>query len=323
MKLPMIALEEHVDTPDTVEDAASHFAPQVWPKFRRLLLDIHGELLSHMDEAGIQTSILSLNAPGIQSITNKKKAVEVARRSNDYLAEQAARNPRRFRVFAGLPMQDPECAALELTRCIRELGFAGALVNSFSELESETSDLYYDLPQYGDFWATLESLDVPLYLHPRYMGKNRPKFLDGHPWFWGPWAFTMDTATHSLRLMASGIFDRFPKLTIILGHLGETLPFTIHRISETIRIVGHSMPAKRPLADYFRENFYVTTSGNFCSQTLLNTILWLGADRVLFSVDYPYQKMAFASEWLEKVDVISEADREKIAFKNAERLFRL
>lgn len=206
MKIPKITLEDHVAVPGTADKVPDRFEPEAWQKISHALLDIHGQLLSDMDAAGIGMSVLSLNCPAIQGIPDKKRAVEAARRANDYLAEQVARNPKRFQAFAALPLQDPDAAAKELVRCVKQLGFRGALVNSFSQIDVDDSAVYYNLPQYWDFWGTVESLDVPFYLHPRDPLPSRMTSFDGQPWLRGSvWGFTVDTATHALRLMSCGI----------------------------------------------------------------------------------------------------------------------
>jgi predicted TIM-barrel fold metal-dependent hydrolase len=324
MKIQKIALEEHIAVPSTVDDSQKYFTPEVWPKFRRYLLDIHGQLLADMDANGIQMTLLSLNSPGIQAIANKQQAVELARQANDYMAEQVAKNPVRFQALAALPMQDPDAAAKELTRCVKELGMKGALVNSFSQVDVEDSAVYYDLQQYWPFWATVESLGVPFYLHPRDPLPSRTTFLEGHPWLRGSiWAFGLDTGTHALRIMCSGLLDRYPKLTLILGHLGENLPNNMWRIDNRIAKTPLGIPAKKKISEYLRNNFYFTTSGNFCTQTLINTMLEVGVDRILFSADYPFETMSQAAEWFDSLDAISETDRIKIARGNAEKLFGL
>ncbi len=327
MNIPKIMLEEHVALPETVDAVPDRFSaanPEFWQRISKALVDIHGQRLTDMDANGIELSVLSINTPGIQGIPNPKKAVEEARRSNDYLAEQVARNPRRFQAFAALPLQDPNAAAEELVRCVKQLGFRGALVNSFSQLEGEPSPIYYDRPQFWDFWATVERLDVPFYMHPRDPFMECSNLLDGHPWLRGAvWSFTLDTVTHALRLMGSGLFDKYPKLTIILGHLGESLPFLMWRIDNGISHSPRGCPAKKKFKEYFQNNFYVTTSGQFCTPSLLNTMLWLGADRILFSTDYPFQKIADSVTWFDNLNAISDADFVKIARGNAEKLLKL
>jgi 2,3-dihydroxybenzoate decarboxylase len=289
-------------------------------------MDLHGLMLSHMDESGIDVAVLSLiERRGIQAMRNKRAAIETAKRANDYLAEQVARNPKRFQALAALPLQDPEEASQELVRCVKELGFRGALVNGFSTIEVENSSYYYDLPMYWDFWSTVDSVGVPFYLHPRDPLPKANPVLDGHPWFLSSrYAFTIETGSHALRLMACGLFDKYPKLQIILGHLGETLPHQIWRIDHRIALMPSvGIPAKQKLDYYLRNNFYVSSSGNFCTPSLINTIQWMGVDRVMFSVDYPFESMKEAAGWFDRVDIISESDWNRIARTNAEKLLKL
>jgi 2,3-dihydroxybenzoate decarboxylase len=153
---------------------------------------------------------------------------------------------------------------------------------------------------------------------------SRTLFLEGHPWLrTSSWAFTLDMATHALRLMSSGLFDKYPKLTLILGHLGETLPFLMWRVDNRIKKSPRGIPAKKELNEYFKNNFYVTTSGQFCTQSLMNTINWLGADRIMFSVDYPFETFSDGANWFDGVNAISDADWVKIARTNAEKLLKL
>ena len=317
-----IALEEHVASPETVKDSEA-LHTYIWDEMQRRLTDIH-TLLGEMDQSGIEISMLSLNSPVIQGIPTKQRAIEAARRGNDFLAEQVAKYPSRLQAFAALPMQDPDAAAQELVRCVKDLGFKGAKVNGFSEIDQEDGALYYDLPQYWPFWATVESLEVPFYLHPRDPLPARQQIYAGHRWLLGSvWSFAVETATHVLRLMGSGLFDKYPNLTLVLGHLGEALPNQIWRVDHRIGCTQQRLPAKKKLAEYLRNNFYFTTSGNFSTHTLIDTILEVGADRILFSVDYPYENMTEAADWFDNLDAIGEADRLKIARNNAEKLFKL
>jgi len=318
-----IGLEEHFAIPETLSDSRGYLPDETWSELRARVLDIHERRLREMDQHGIEMMILSLNAPAIQAIPDAARADEVARKANDYLAEQVHRRPDRFQGLAALPMQDPERAAAELERCVRDLGFRGALVNGFSDLADST--LYYDLPQYRPFWAQVERLDVPFYLHPRNPLPRDAQIYEGHSWLLGPtWAFAQETAVHALRLMGSGLFDDHPRLKIILGHLGEGLPYGMWRVDHCNGWVPgrHKYPARRKIADYFYANFYVTTSGNFHTQTLLAAMLELGADRVLFSIDWPFENVSHAAEWFDATP-ISEADRLKIGRTNALKVFRL
>ncbi len=320
-----IALEEHFAIPDTLMDSAGFVPDSYWPELKSRLLDIQERRLSEMDRHGIEMMILSLNAPAVQAIADTGRADEIARRANDYLAEQVAKRPSRFQAFAALPMQDPELAIRELERCVTTLGFRGALVNGFSQTAAHTSLLYYDLPQYWPFWEKLEQLDVPFYLHPRNPLPEDSRIYDGHPWLMGPtWAFGQETAVHALRLIGSGLFDAYPKLKIVLGHMGEGLPYSMWRIDHRNGWV--KAPAKhkarRKIRDYFNENFYLTTSGNFRTQTLIDAILEIGADRILFSVDWPFENVDHAADWFNSASM-SETDRVKIGRSNAARLFKL
>lgn len=316
-----IALEEHFDFPPTA--SASYAAPGS-PQLQRQIQDMGSGRIAEMDRGGVELCILSLVGPGIQAITNSRQATEVARQANNHLAENIAKNPKRLRGFAALALQDPQNAAQELTRCIKELGFCGALVNGFTQSEQADSVTFYDMPQYRDFWATVQALDVPFYLHPRSVLAAHQPAYQGHLWLTGSvWGFTAETSVHALRLMGSGLFDEYPKLKIIIGHLGEGLPCNIWRIDNRVsRTLGDRPKAKHPIGQYLRENFYITTSGNFRTQTLTEVMLEVGSDRILYSVDFPFEDMSIAAEWFEGVP-LSEADRLKIGRGNAQQLFRL
>jgi 2,3-dihydroxybenzoate decarboxylase len=206
---------------------------------------------------------------------------------------------------------------------VKELGFCGALVNGFSQIGSANSAVYYDLPQYRSFWATVQELDVPFYLHPRDPLVSGQPCYEGYLWLAGsPWGFAVETSIHALRLMASGLFDEYPKLKIILGHLGEGLPIGIWRVDNRISRGSGTPKATLPMSHYLRENFYITTSGNFHTQALTNVILELGTERILYSVDYPYEDVIQAKEWFDQA-AISDSDRIKIARTNAQKVFRL
>ncbi|NQE49972.1 amidohydrolase [Herbaspirillum rubrisubalbicans] len=320
-----IALEEHFAIEETVQDSAGFVPPSYWPELKHRLLDIQQRRIEEMDRHGIETMILSLNAPTIQAIANARAADELARRANDFLADQIARRPDRFRGFAALPMQSPELAARELERCVRELGFVGALVNGFTQVEGGTGVAYYDQPQYRPFWGKVQELDRPFYLHPRNPLPAQAPIYEGHSWLLGPtWAFGQETAVHALRLMGSGLFDQYPDLKIILGHMGEGLPYSMWRIDHRNGWVKTepSYPAKKRIADYFRQNFWLTTSGNFRTQTLIDAMLEIGSDRILFSADWPFENIDHASDWFETAS-ISENDRIKIGRSNAAGLFKL
>ena len=323
--LGKVALEEHFAIPETLQDSAGFVPGDYWRELSERIMDIQDRRLREMDAHGIEMMLLSLNAPAVQAIPDVAKAVEVAQRANDYLAEEVAKRPDRFQGFAALPMQDPEQAARELRRCVSELGFRGALVNGFSQVGDGSETLYYDLPMFRPFWAEVERLGVPFYLHPRNPLPQHAKIYEGHPWLLGPtWAFGQETAVHALRLMGSGLFDEHPGLTIVIGHMGEGLPISMWRVDNRNAWVKLPKlhPAKKPLVHYFNNNFYVTTSGNFRTQSLVDTMLEIGSDRILFSADWPFENIDHAADWFDSA-AISENDRLKIGRTNADRLFGL
>jgi len=320
-----IALEEHFGAtePDIISQAEEHFTPQAWPEKRRQLLDLQDERLQAMDQAGIGLSVLSLLAPGIQALYHRDQAIDWARRLNDFAADQVSRRPDRFAAFAALPLQDPEVAAIELRRAVTTLGMKGALVNGFSQVGKEDTIAYLDEPQYRAFWATVSELDVPVYLHPRDPLPRDNRACDGHPWLRGSaWAFSIETGTHALRLMGSGLFDAYPKVQIILGHFGELLPFNIWRTDHRLGVAPRGIQAQKPFSHYLCNNFYLTTSGNFRTPALHNVLTEVGADRVMFASDYPYESMLEASEWFDRV-ALNATDHAKIASGNARRLLKL
>jgi len=320
-----IALEEHFAITETLGDSLGYFPGRVWDELKSRVMDIHGRRLAEMDSNGIATMLLSLNAPAVQAIADPARADAIARKANDYLAEQVRKRPDRFQGLAALAMQDPERATRELERAVKDLGFRGALVNGFSEIDDSGTIVHYDLPQYRPFWATVERLDVPFYLHPRNPVKRDARIYDGHPWLLGPiWAFGQETAVHALRLMGSGLFDAHPRLNIVLGHMGENLPFALWRVDNANAWVEnrHNYQAKKSIRDYFCANFHITTSGNFNTPALIDAILALGADRIMFSADWPFENIDHAARWFDSCP-ISEPDREKIGRVNAMKLFKL
>ena len=316
-----VAVEEHFRIEETKGSEARYPGPY-WSALSGKLLDVFGARLTEMDANGIEIAVLSLNSNAIQGIFDVAKAVEIARKANDALAEIVAKRPDRFAALGALPMQDPSAASAELKRCVRDLKFKGVLVNGFSQVGAADTPVYYDLPQYRPFWAELERLGVPFYLHPRDPLPSRRQAYEGHPYLVGsPWGFAEETAIHALRLMGSGLFDDHPKLKIVIGHLGERIPYDLWRLDHRLNKVP-GRPSKRKMSDYFRENFYVTTSGNFCTQSLVHAILTLGADRLLFAVDYPFEDHTQGAAWFDSVD-IAEIDRRKIGRDNAIALFDL
>ncbi|HYL22871.1 MAG TPA: amidohydrolase family protein, partial [Burkholderiales bacterium] len=190
-----IGLEEHFAIRETLQDSKGFLADATWPELESRLLDIQERRLAEMDRHGMQMMILSLNAPAIQAIADPRKALDLTRRANDFLAAEVAKRPGRFQALAALAMQDPDGATRELARCVKELGFRGALVNGFSQVGDPDSMVYLDDARYRGFWAECERLDVPFYLHPRNPLPSASQIYQGHPWLLGPtWAFAQETA---------------------------------------------------------------------------------------------------------------------------------
>ena len=316
-----IAFEEHWSMPETLEDAKGFVGGSAsWDTFQRRILDLGDERLREMDKHGIEFQIVSLNSPAVQSVLQTDKAIDLARRSNDKLAELVAKHPDRFAGFAALPMQDPQAAARELARCVKDFGFKGALVNGFSQKDKPENMLYYDAPEYRGFWGEVEKLDVPFYMHPR---GNMEKSYAGHPWLTSsPWGFAADTALHALRLCGSGLFDEHPRLKILLGHLGEGIPFFLWRIDARMTFSPRGYTGKKLLGEYFLQNFMITTSGFFCQPSFQCALAMVGVDRMMFSVDYPFEETADGANWFDALQM-APSDKLKIARTNAIKLFKL
>jgi len=320
-----IGIEEHYAVPDVLGDASVFFNRDNSGSLdiSSRLIDLLDHRLIAMDDNGIEISILSLTSPGIQSIFHPGEAADTAKRSNDCLAETVEKRSDRFFGLAALPMQDPEVAISEMRRAILELGMVGVLVNGYSQIGSAENSVYLDDPMYHPFWAELEKLDVPFYLHPRSPIPENARLLADQPWFHGAaWAFGVETATHALRLLSSGLFDDFPNLKLLLGHLGEGLPFVIWRTDHFLLKRKLGIPAKRLMIDYLSENVWLTTSGMFHTPSFIQTILEVSSDRVLFATDYPYEDMSDASKWFDNC-TISNVDKLKIGRQNAIDLFKL
>ena len=314
-----IALEEHFITPDFMkftESELAAFKPEIVKDLKSRLLDFDSMRLQAMDGAGIDIAVLSLTGPGVQHLTDTTLAMKLARKINDELAERIAKKPERFRGFAHLAMQDPTTAANELDRCVHQLQFVGALING------QTNGHYYDEEQFYPFWEKVQELDIPIYLHPE-TSFQLPQNYNNHPELDGAfWGWTVETGTHALRLVTSGLFDRFPNVKIILGHLGETLPYLLWRLNSRWEIMKYTKNIKRLPAEYIKKNFYLTTSGMFAHGPLMCAIHEVGEDRVMFSVDYPYESSDDAAQFMSRAP-IGEATREKISYKNALHVLKI
>jgi 2,3-dihydroxybenzoate decarboxylase len=314
---PVIALEEHYWDPELAAawDPADRFAP---PDMQRRLADMDELRLQEMNEAGIDVQVISHGAPATQRL-DADVAVDLSRRVNDRLAAAVARHPKRFAAFGVLPTADATAAADELSRSVETLGFKGAMLHGMAH------GLFLDDRRFWPIYARAEALDVPIYLHPatphpavmdiyyKDYAKDFPMVIRA------AWGFTVETATLAVRLVLSGVFEQHPRLKIILGHFGETLPFFIWRIDQALK-----RPGQKPMSfrDLFCGHFYVTTSGNFSDPTLLCTMAEMGADRILFAIDWPFVANPPGVHWIERAP-ISDADREKILSGNAKKLLRM
>ncbi len=320
-----IAFEEHMAIPETTAETKD-FAGESgrFDAFTKEILDLDDIRLDAMDQSGIELAILSLNAPAIQSILDLDQAIETARIANNAIAEAKSRHPKRYEGLAALPMQDPDAASLELERCVKELGFKGALVNGFTQKDDPDTAIYFDIPEYRSFWSTVSELDVPFYLHPRMGLPSQSGNLMDHPWLRSsPWGFSVETATHALRLCGSGLFDDFSNLKIVIGHLGEFIPYNLWRMDARMRFSPRGYRGEKLLGDYFRKHFHITTSGNHCDASLRCAIEMLGTDQLYFSSDYPFERMTDAASWFDNTEVLTTAERQKIGRDNAIKLFGL
>jgi 2,3-dihydroxybenzoate decarboxylase len=314
-----IALEEHFIVPG-LESHLMSAMPKVSPEEAKILValmsDFGEQRLSEMEKAGVKISVMSISGPGVQAEPDGALAVKLAREANDLLAVEVQRRPDRYRGFAHLAMQDPLAAANELERCVMDLGFAGSMVNG------HTNGVYLDDARYDPFWERMQALDVPLYLHPAD-SHVMPYVLEGCPELVKPtWEWTLETSSHFLRLVFAGVFDRFPHLKIILGHMGETLPYVLWRLDSRAALIVGKRPLKLAPSAYLKRNLFVTTSGECNDVPLIAAIAGIGGDHVLFSVDYPYEDSAVAGRFLDTA-AIDDQVRDKVASLNAVSLLKL
>jgi predicted TIM-barrel fold metal-dependent hydrolase len=314
----IIALEEHYFVPDwnTVFDSVNHIA-RAPSRLLERMEDLDARRIKEMDEAGIDLQVISHSPPGSQGV-REDMAVAWSRAANDRLHEAVRRHPHRFGGFASLPTAHPSEAADELSRAVSELGFHGGMLHSLTE------GPFLDDKRYWPVFERAAALDVPLYIHPAdpnpavlqayYRG-----YAESHPMFIrAAWGFTFEAGTQAMRLVLSGLFDAFPGLKIILGHLGETIPYVITRIDEAL---SRDTPMKN-FREVFTSHFYVTTSGFFSDAALRCCIDEIGVEKIMFSVDWPYASNVAGVKWLHNAP-LCEDDREKIASGNARRLLRI
>jgi predicted TIM-barrel fold metal-dependent hydrolase len=317
----LITLEEHYRAPMLRSVGGLPEPPPGSPlaAIQAKLDDVGDQRLADMDAGGIDVQVLSHGAPGTEQL-EPKQAIRLAREANDYLADAIAVHPDRFAAFATLPTAAPGAAADELERATGQLGFKGALING------HVQGKFLDAPEFWPIFERAEGLGVPIYVHPTvpppavreaYYGGLTPQFAQALSM--AGWGWHVDTGLHGLRLIAGGVLDEYPTLQIIIGHMGEALPFFLARSS---RVLQQQAGLSRPLEEYMASNFHFTTSGMFSYPPLLLLLEVIGADRVMFSVDYPYSSNSEGRDFVMSAP-ISDGDREKIAHGNAERLLGL
>ena len=325
-KLRTITLEEHFASPGFIAGPGRNFIEQIRNSGARgarifeQLQDTGDRRLGEMDAAGIDMQVISLNAPGVEQ-ADVAEQVAIARESNDILVDVVKKNPRRFAAFAALPVAVPEQAAEELDRRVRQQGFKGTLINGHSR------GRYLDDKFFSPILERAEALNAPIYLHPTIPPKAVVDALYGgfspavSGQFAGPgWGWHIETAVHLLRMILGGVFDRYPRLQVVIGHMGEAIPFMLPRLDRMMPM--ETTKLARPLGAYLRENVHYTFGAFNFTPTFLDLLLGVGVERIMFSVDYPHGSMAEARAFLDKLPV-STADRERIAHGNAERLFKL
>jgi hypothetical protein len=318
-----ITLEEHFVSPAFLAGPGRDFAERLrgsgarGAKIYEQLQDVGDKRIAEMDAAGIDMQVLSLNSPGVEQ-SDAAEQISIARESNDFLAEAVKKNPRRFAAFAALPVAAPDKAAQELEHRVRQQGFRGTLINGHSR------GRYLDDKFFWPILECAEALNVPIYLHPTVPPK--PVVDASFGGFATPvsamfaaagWGWHIETAVHLIRMILGGVFDRYPKLQIVVGHLGEGIPFMLPRLNRNFSTELTKL--KRPFGDYLRANVHYTFGGFNFPATFLDLLLEIGVERIMFSVDYPYGSMAEARSFLDHIPV-SAADRERIAHRNAERL---
>ena len=317
-KARVVALEEHYFDPEVTKHFQASGPEARSPELRSRLFDVGEQRLREMDEAGIDVQVLSHAAPATQRM-DAETAIPVARKANDRLFEIAKGSNGRFEGFAALPTADPRAAADELERAVTRLGFKGAMIHGLA------NGHWLDDRRFWPIFERAQALDVPVYMHPAlpHPAVAEVYYKDYLKEFPGlltaGWGFTVETATQAIRMVLSGMFEAYPRLKIILGHLGEGLPFSLWRIDMAL---GRQGNRATPFRDCFREHFWITTSGNFSTPALLCSVMEMGADRILFSVDYPFVLNPPGTSWMRDIPLGPE-DRAKICGGNAARLLRL
>ncbi|MFO7275392.1 MAG: amidohydrolase family protein [Pseudomonadota bacterium] len=287
-------------------------------RLRRALLDITDERLADMDANGVDMHVLSLTSPGVQMF-DAETAVRIAAEANDFLAGIIERHPGRFAGLAAFAPQDPAAAVREMERAVRELKLNGFILNS------HTNNEYLDNPKYFPILEAAEALDRPIYIHPRCPSDLLVEGCREYGMTSGMWGFYAETSLHATRMLLSGVFDRFPRLKIVLGHMGEGLPYWLWRIGniyDAFHPPGSATRLRTPPVEAFRRNFVITTSGVNDPDVLTYVIAKLGVENVMWAIDYPYERTAPAVRFMDSAP-IPDADRRRIYQANAERVFHI
>ena len=290
--------------------------PGASPLLRRLL-DLEGERIQIMDQAGVDVHLLSLTSPGVQMF-DADTATNIATTANDRLAEMVKKHPTRFAGLASFAPQDPKRAAREIDRAMNQLKLNGLIVNSHTDGE------YLDDRKYWPIFEAATACNAALYIHPRNMPDPCAFMLHATPNLGGAlWGYQMETGLHAMRLIVGGVFDQFPTLTVVLGHMGEALPYWLYRIDYMYKAYTRGNPKIKKLpSQYVKDNIRITTSGMFDHKVLKYCNEALGPENILFAIDYPYQESVEAANFMNS-SPLPEADNEKIAHGNAEKIFRI
>ena len=320
-KLFLIGLEEHFATPELRQRQGAGEQRLFSGGVRRPeLLDVGAGRIADMDAAGIDMQVLSAVTPGVQNLA-RDEGVAYARKLNAWVADEVVGvHPERFRAFATLPLSQPEAAADELERCVREHGFVGCM--SYGAIDGK----FLDHADFRPLLARAESLGVPIYIHPNWPSPQAMKvYYDGlgdelaSRILSGPgYGWHQEIALQCLRMIVGGVFDRFPDLQIVVGHMGEGLPFYYWRVGEDLGRIARDR-LQKPVQQYFHDNLWITTSAFFRDELLSLALATMGEDRVMFGVDYPMASAEVGADWFRSVN-LPRATKEKIAHGNAERL---
>lgn len=324
----VVTLEEHVVFPELAQeiirlaaDTKQTSAAESIGHMADKLEDVTGSRLISMDESGVSVQVLSVVGVGA-NLVKGNDGIALAKKYNDQIAQKIRNYPKRFTAFAHLPMLEPLAAADELERCVVEYGFVGAMINGM------TDGGFLDDEKYAPLFERAERLDVPIYLHPGLPPKtvadayysNLPKNA-GQMLSIAGWGWHSETALHTLRLIIAGIFDRYPKLKIIIGHMGEMLPMMMERCSNVFQ-PGRFSINQRTVSQTLKDQVYITTSGLFTEPPLRIAIDTFGIDRVLFSVDYPFSTNETGANFLKSL-TLSDEDMAKLTHANADKLLKL